>query len=133
MRHRATTATEIAMLAYWSLASALALGLISIDPALMYSDYENPLIVAWNWSFFPIDIAFALTGLGARFGAVSSSSRIKLEITAAVLMMCAGVMAISFWAITGDFDSVWWIMNIWLIALGLANLLASHPNSKPAN
>lgn len=128
MQKTATTVTEIAMLLYWLLAGALVLGLVSIDPSLMYSDYQNPLVVAWNWSFFPIDVAFAILGLVARFGGAQGHLRFKLEVTAAVLMSCAGLMAISYWTITGDFDLIWWSMNIWLIILGAANLICVHPN-----
>lgn len=119
----ATTITELAMLFYWFLAGALSLGLISIDPSLMYSDYQNPLVIAWNWSFFPIDIAFAIIGLTARFGTKAGQVRFKLEIIASVLMFCAGLMAVSYWMITGDFDLTWWGMNIWLIFLGGTNLV----------
>ncbi len=122
MRHHLTTATEIGMLAYWGLATALVLGWISIPPDLMYSDYENPLIVAWNWSFLPVDVAFATLGLWARFGGVHSTLALKLSLIAATLMFCAGLMAISFWSITGDFDPVWWGMNLWLVILSLTSL-----------
>ena len=124
-----TTATEIAMLLYWVLAGALALDLVSIDPSLMYSNYQEPLVLAWNWSFFPIDVAFAITGLVARFRVKQGQFRFKLEVIAAVLMFCAGLMAISFWTITGDFDLTWWSMNIWLVVLGAVNLVFVQPNS----
>lgn len=122
MRKLATTITELAMLLYWGLAGALALNMLSIDPALMYSDYQNPLVVAWNWSFFPVDIAFAVIGLTARNGSLSATLRFKLDATASVLMVCAGLMAVSFWTITGDFSPTWWAMNLWLMGLGLLNL-----------
>lgn len=124
------------MILYWVLAAAMALGLLQIDPELMYSDYENPLVVAWNWSFFPIDIAFATIGLVARFGRVSADLGHTLEIIAATLMICAGLMAISYWSITGDFSPLWWAVNLWLVGLGAANLTCirpaanlSHPNT----
>lgn len=123
MRKRMTTITEILMILYWILAAALVMNLIYIDPELMYSDYQNPLVVAWNWSFFPIDIAFALIGLFAKFGKLGTRLRKKLEIIAASLMTCAGLMAISFWLITGDFNVSWWAVNLWLIGLGVANLI----------
>lgn len=123
MRKRMTTITEVLMILYWILAAALVMNLIYIDPELMYSDYQNPLVVAWNWSFFPIDIAFALIGLFAKFGKLGTRLRTKLEITAASLMTCAGLMAISFWLITGDFNVSWWAVNLWLMGLGVANLI----------
>lgn len=128
MQNTLTTITEFGMLLYWVLAGALVLELVSIDPSLMYSDHQNPIVVAWNWSFFPIDVAFAIIGLTARFWIGRGHLRFKLEVTAAVLMLCAGLMAISYWAINGDFDPVWWSMNIWLIVLGLSNLICVHPN-----
>lgn len=127
MLKTATTITEIAMLIYWILAGALSANLISIDPSLMYSDYENPLVVAWNWSFFPIDFAFAIIGLMARFGVQAEQLRFKLKVIAGVLMLCAGLMAVSYWTITGNFDPTWWGMNIWLIILGGANLVRTQP------
>lgn len=128
----ATTTTEILMVVYWIFATALVLGVISIDPNLMYSDYNNPLIVAWNWSFFPIDIAFAVIGLTAKFGRFSAGRRLKLETIAATLMMCAGLMAVSFWIITGDFSLEWWAVNVWLIVLGILNLLQSNSDTIPS-
>ncbi|MGI9357451.1 MAG: DUF5360 family protein, partial [Rhizobiaceae bacterium] len=88
------------MIVYWILVAALALNFVNIDPSLMYSDYTNPLVIAWNWSFFPIDIAFAGIGLFAKFGNVAGERKFKLEVVAATLMVCAGLMAISYWVIT---------------------------------
>ena len=121
------------MIAYWVLAAALVAGWIHIDPALMYSDYENPLVVAWNWSFLPIDLAFAATGLWARFGVLAHGTRLKLAAISATLMICAGVMAVSFWTLTGDFNVTWWGLNIWLIVLGLMNLMFSAATSSSAD
>ncbi len=132
MRRNITTLTEILMLLYWVFASALAFDLIKIDPALMYSDYENPLVVAWNWSFFPLDVAFAGLGLSARFLNLSASSSEKLEAIAATLMLCAGLMAISFWVFTGDFNFTWWAVNIWLLGLGLTNLIFGSNDARPS-
>ena len=61
------TFTEVGMLTYWLFAALVALKVIYVPPEYMYSDYQNPVIVIWNWSFFPIDILFATTGLVARF------------------------------------------------------------------
>ena len=125
MRNLLTTLTEIAMLAYWVVAGLLVLDVISIDPALMYSDYQNPLVVAWNWSFFPIDVAFAVCGLTAMFAPIDQFLRFKLEVVASVLMLCVGIMAISYWVITRDFDIAWWCMNLWLVLLGAFNIFAA--------
>jgi hypothetical protein len=42
-------------------------------------------------------------------------------------MLCAGLMAISYWTITGEFSLTWWAVNIWLIIVGMANLILSKP------
>lgn len=125
-----TTITEILMVLYWVLAAALVMDFIRIDPSLMYSDYENPLVVAWNWSFFPIDIAFASMGLFAKYGGATGGRKFKLEISAATLMTCAGLMAISYWIFSGDFNLTWWAVNIWLILLGLLNLYSAEAGTQ---
>ncbi len=130
MLRLATTITELLMVLYWILATALILKLVNIDPTLMYSDYKNPLVVAWNWSFFPIDIAFASIGLFSRYGNVNGRRKLKFEVTAATLMVCAGLMAISYWVITGDFSLTWWAVNIWLVFLGLLNLYNANAEGK---
>ena len=111
--------TEIAMLLYWVLISLVSLGVFSIPPEWMYSDHTNPLVVAWNWSFLPIDVLFSVTGLLAIYGKFSVKKKQSLMIISLTLMFCAGIMAISFWAIRGEFDLFWWGMNIWLMILPL--------------
>jgi hypothetical protein len=117
------TATELGMLAYWVAVIADAVGLIAIPPEWMYSDHANPLVVAWNWSFLPIDVLFAVAGLFARFGGLAAPRAEALSLVALTLMMCAGLMAIAFWAMRGEFDAFWWGLNLWLLGLGLVGLL----------
>lgn len=111
------TITEGGMILYWIFAASVAAGLIYVAPEYMYSDYENPTVVAWNWSFLPIDVIFAVTGLYSRFGNVQSTRQSILSTFSLSLMFCAGLMAISFWAVMGSFDSFWWGMNLWLMLL----------------
>ncbi len=111
------TITEGLMLLYWLLALLLVSGVIHIPPEYMYSDYENPLIVSWNWSFFPMDIIFALVGLLGRFGSFNDERTDLFSVFSLSLMFCAGLMAISFWALNGDFDPFWWGSNLWLVGL----------------
>jgi hypothetical protein len=35
------------------------------------------------------------------------------------LTSCSGLMAISFWAIRGDFDLSWWLPNLFLLVYPL--------------
>ena len=114
------TLTEVGMLAYWLLAALMSFGFISIPPDYMYSDHQNPLVVAWNWSFFPLDFLFAVTGLVARFGNIASDRADLLSVVSLSLMFCAGLMAISFWTFQGAFDAFWWGINLWLIGLAVA-------------
>lgn len=117
--------TEIAMLAYWLFALSVVAGLISVSPTLMYSNYDNPLIVSWNWSFFPIDVLFAISGLIARFARLTPQRKATLGVFSLSLMFCAGLMAISFWVLQAWFDPIWWGMNIWLIVLPTLVLLTA--------
>lgn len=114
---RLLTVTEIGMLLYWVFASLVALGLVSVDPQWMYSNYEDPVIVAWNWSFLPLDLLFALAGLLARFAPMADKARRVLAVVSLSLMFCAGLMAVSFWTIQQFYDPFWWGTNLWLVLL----------------
>ncbi len=111
------TITEVGMLAYWVFATFVVLNLITVDPALMYSDYQNRVIVAWNWSFFPLDVLFAVLGLIGRFGNQTRQNKQIVSTISLSLMFCAGLMAVSFWALRGFFDPFWWGVNLWLMGL----------------
>ena len=50
--------TDIGFILYWVF-TALAL----IPKEYLYQDYTNELLVAWNWSFFPLDILISITGM----------------------------------------------------------------------
>lgn len=118
--HRMLTMTEVGMLLYWALAALMVLDMVTVPPAWMYSNYSDPMIVAWNWSFFPVDVLFTLTGLVSRLP--SHRSRQGLAVFSTTLMFCAGLMAISFWTLRAEFDAFWWGTNIWLIILSLTAL-----------
>lgn len=109
--------TDVLMLGYWLLTTLAALGVIVVPPYALYRDYHNPLLIAWNWSFLPLDIAFSLLGLLAVRQATHGRSWRGLAIASLVLTSCAGGMAIAFWTLRGDFDPSWWIPNLllWLL------------------
>ncbi len=115
------TLTECGMLLYWALAVLAALEVVAIPPSWLYSNAQDPLVVAWNWSFLPVDLLFVVTGLMVRF---SKQPRGEMALVSATLMFCAGAMALSFWAIRGEFDVFWWGANAWLVVLSLAFLFA---------
>ena len=120
------TLTEGGMILYWIFASLVALDVLMVAPEYMYSDYTNPTMVAWNWSFLPIDALFAVAGLYGRFGKTGGLGRNILSTFSQSLMLCAGVMAISFWIVVGSFDPFWWSMNLWLVALASWALLKTY-------
>jgi hypothetical protein len=108
--------TDIGFIAYWSLTALVAAGLFSVPPEYLYSDYHNPLVVAWNWSFMPLDITLSLAGLNAvRLQRAGNPAWRGWTIFSLSLTVCAGLMAISFWAIRGDFDITWWTVNLALL------------------
>ena len=111
------TITEGGMILYWLFASLVALGIIFVPPEYMYSDYQNPTVVAWNWSFFPLDITFAVSGLYSRYGNMLRTRRTFLSTFSLSLMFCAGLMAISFWIVARSYDPFWWGINLWLTFL----------------
>lgn len=108
--------TDLGFIAYWSLTSLVAVGLLEVPPEYLFSDYHNPLVVAWNWSFAPLDIILSLAGLNAvRLERSGRPEWRGWAIVSLSLTFCAGLMAISFWAIRGDFDVTWWAINLALM------------------
>ena len=110
------TTTDIAFLLYWTMAALLELGLIDIPRDMMYADYDNPRVSAWNWSFFPLDIAFAIAGLMAVRAARRGAPLWRpLAIISLVLTMTAGGMAVAYWTILGEFYPAWYLSNLILL------------------
>ena len=108
--------TDIGFLAYWALTALAAAGVIGIPAEYLYSDYNNPLVVAWNWSFMPLDVILSVVGIAAiSLHRAGTASWRGLAIASLALTFCAGLMAISFWAIRGDFDPGWWAVNLALM------------------
>ncbi len=103
-------ATDFGFLLYWS---AAALGLF--PPEWLYKDYDNPIMVAWNWSFAPVDLAASVLGLYSLALAKSGKPSWRASaLVSASLTFCAGLMAISFWALQKDFNLAWWLPNLYL-------------------
>ena len=120
------TLTEVGMIGYWVFATLVVIGLLNVPPEYMYSDHQNPIIVSWNWSFFPLDILFAVLGLISRFGKITKYHRQILSTISLSLMFCAGLMAISFWIIQYEFSPFWWLINVWLIGLSTVSLINKY-------
>lgn len=82
----------------------------------MFKDYQAPIINAWNWSFFPLDMVLSICGLAAiRLHKTNDPRWRPLAAFSLALTFCAGFMAISFWAIRLEFDAGWWAANLFLV------------------
>jgi hypothetical protein len=103
--------TDIGFIVYW-----LLTGLALIPPEHAFSDYKNPLIVAWNWSFLPLDLAISATGLSAVYLHRKSNNFWKsLALISLAFTVTSGLNAIAFWVIRGDFNLTWWLPNLYLM------------------
>jgi hypothetical protein len=109
------TVTDIAFLGYWALTAVYALSIIDLPPDLLYSNYHDPRVVGWNWSFFPLDVAFSLTGLAAvRLSAKGAPLWRPMALVSLVLSSTAGLMAISYWLILWEIEPTWFGINLGL-------------------
>jgi len=108
--------TDIGMLLYWAVTAAMALKLVDVPGEWLFKDYHDPRVMAWNWSFFPLDILLSVTGLAAlRMEATDHASWRVMAAISLTLTFCAGLMAIAYWLIVQDFDPSWWIPNLFLM------------------
>lgn len=119
---RLLVAVDAGLLLYWA-----AVFLNLIPEHLRFKDYSNQVIQAWNWSFFPLDVAAALiVFLGAYLTRVGSRVGDLVLTVGLMLTFCAGFMAISFWSFYRDFDLLWWGPNALLMiipALALGSMV----------
>jgi hypothetical protein len=112
--------TDIGFILYWAVSGVLALGWLSLPADWLYSDYSEPMMLTWNWSFAPLDLLASVTGLWALARARRGRPWASLGLISATLTFCAGFMAISFWAIGQDFDLTWWLPNLFLMVWPIA-------------
>lgn len=104
-------ATDIGFIIYWIVTY---FHLIPKDWA--FKDYDNPIIIAWNWSFFPLDILISVTGLYSLYLYKKSSVKWRAyALISLVLTFCSGLQAIAFWGFSLDFDMTWWAVNLYLM------------------
>ncbi|MBG9565293.1 YvaD family protein [Brevibacillus agri] len=103
--------TDVAFIVYW------AIVFLRLLPAeYMYQDYRDPNLVAWNLSFFPLDMLLSLTGFASLYCYRRGSERWKpIALVSLVLTFCSGLQAIAFWAFKADFDWSWWLPNLFLL------------------
>ena len=107
--------TDVGFIAYWSVSLLILLGLEVVPRSWLFKDYDDPIIYAWNWSFFPLDMVLSVCGLLAlRRHARGDPSWRGLAAFSLALTFCAGFMALCFWTIRLDFDVGWWGANLFL-------------------
>ena len=104
-------AVDAGLLLYWT---AVFLDLIPEEQR--FRDYSNPIMQAWNWSFFPLDLSAALLGFLGVYLVRKGRAAGELVVTVGLtLTFCAGFMALSFWSYYGDFNLWWWLPNAALV------------------
>jgi len=109
----------------------MALSLVNLPGEWLFKDYHDPQVMAWNWSFFPLDILLSATGLWALHRERRGHGDWRIwSAVSMTLTVCAGLMAISYWVLVGDFDVSWWAPNLFLMLWPIPFLvrLARTPN-----
>jgi len=75
----AMIATDVGFLIYWAVVATRP-----VPARLMFVEYADPRVQAWNWSFLPLDLAASLTGFAAassvRRGGAQASARLALSL-----------------------------------------------------
>jgi hypothetical protein len=101
---RLMLATDLGLLAYW-LATATQL----IPP------YPDQILVDWNWSFLTLDMLAAGTGLlSLHLARRQHPDTRSVMLVSLVLTHAAGLVALNFWVLRGDYSLAWWLPNLWL-------------------
>lgn len=103
--------TDIGFIIYWFITL-----LHLIPETYLFKDYTNPILVAWNWSFLPLDLFISTTGILSIYFYKKGNSLWKpLVLISLTLTFCSGLQAISFWIINKDFELIWWLPNLFLL------------------
>ena len=106
---------DIGFIFYWTVT------LLQLIPdAYLFRDYDNPILVAWNWSFLPLDLLISATGLGSLYlrGRGNPVWR-SVALISLVLIFCSGLQALAFWSFRLDFNLLWWLFNGFLLVYPL--------------
>ena len=106
---------DIGFILYW------AVTLLQLIPAAyLFKDYDHPILVAWNWSFLPLDLFVSATGLGSLYLLRQRNSAWRsVALISLVLTFCSGLQALAFWTLRTDFDLLWWLTNGFLLVYPL--------------
>ncbi|WP_299092828.1 YvaD family protein [uncultured Metabacillus sp.] len=103
--------TDIGFILYW-----IVTFFNIIPKSWAFKDYDHSIIIAWNWSFFPLDMLISITGLFSLYLYNKGKEVWKtFALISLVLTFCSGLQAIAFWIYSQDFDITWWAMNLYLL------------------
>jgi hypothetical protein len=110
--------TDLGFVLYWLIT------IFHLIPAeLLFRDYTNPILIYWNWSFLPLDLAISTTGLTALWLFHKRNAMWQsLAIVSLTLTSVSGLQAIAFWLFAGDFNMAWWLPNLFLLLYPLVFL-----------
>jgi hypothetical protein len=79
-----------------------------IPDEYLFNDYNNKILVNWNWSFFPLDIAISITGLFTLYLFKRGNQKWKVyALISLTLTSVSGLQAISYWILANDSDPTW--------------------------
>ncbi len=120
--------TDFGFIVYWLLTA-----LHWLPEAWLFKDYHDPILMAWNWSFLPLDLLISATGLYSLYTRQTHRIWQPWALISLVLTSCSGLMAIAFWGIRRDFDPSWWVPNLYLLVYPLFFIgLVSKPATEGA-
>tara|TARA_R110002074_G_C12527024_1_gene664576 strand:- start:221 stop:622 length:402 start_codon:yes stop_codon:yes gene_type:complete len=105
--------TDIQFLLYWVLSALYLAGLITLPEEMLFANYHDGRVFAWNWSFLPLDLVFSISGLLA-VRAAARGDRLwrSLAMMSLLLSSAAGGMAISYWIILSEYNLSWFLPNL---------------------
>ncbi|WP_083880457.1 DUF5360 family protein [Nocardia araoensis] len=109
--------TDVGFLVYWTIAFARV-----IPPEWAYKDYTDPILSDWNYSFVVLDLAASATGLASLCRSPGWRTLMTVSLT---LTSVAGLQAIAFWTLRGDFSPLWWVPNLFLLLFPIPALVTS--------
>ncbi|MGY5276870.1 DUF5360 family protein [Nocardia gipuzkoensis] len=107
--------TDVGFLLYWTIAFAQV-----IPPEWAYKDYTDPILSDWNYSFVVLDLAASVTGLASLCRIPGWRTLMTVSLT---LTSVAGLQAIAFWTLRGDFSLLWWVPNLFLLLFPIPALV----------
>lgn len=115
----AMVVTDLGFLFYWAM---IVTG--RLPARVMFAEYADPRVTAWNWSFLPLDVAASVLGLSAVRSLRQGDRRAPARLAASLALTCtAGGMALAFWAQRGQFDPAWLLPNAFLLVFPLPLLI----------